>query len=86
MHSGTVSKTGRSIKIIQGHNTKRGENPRVLLRFIKNSNDRSKADKSYLVPFIKKTEDMKWRKICTVAILSLVNSNQTFFHKEEENV
>ena len=86
MHSGTVSKTGRTIKNIQRYNTKRREKPCVLLRFIKNSNDRSKTGKSYLVPFIKKTKDMKWRKYCTVVILSLVNSNKTFFHKEEENV
>ena len=86
MHSGTVSKTGRIIKNIQRYNTKRRENPCVLLRFIKNSNDRSKTGKSYLVLFIKKTKDMKWRKYCTVVILSLVNSNKTFFHKEEENV
>ena len=86
MHSGTVSKTGRTIKNIQRYNTKRREKPCVLLRFIKNSNDRSKTGKSYLVPFIKKTKDMKWRKYCTVVILSLVNSNKTFFPKEEENV
>jgi hypothetical protein len=35
---------------------------------------------------IKKKEDMKWWKNCAVAILRLVKSKQTFFHKEEENV
>lgn len=29
---------------------------------------------------------MKWWENCVVAILRLVNSKQTFFHKEEENV
>ena len=58
----------------------------VLLRLFKNSNDRSRMAKYVFVQNIKKKEDMKWWKNCAVAILRLVKSKQTFFHKEEENV
>ena len=49
-------------------------------------NDRSRMAKYVFIQNIKKKEDMKWWENCVVAILSLVNSNKTFFHKEEENV